>query len=254
MTAAWPSLSAAEGPPPHLGRRGADESRTATDALLAGLASGGWGPRSWVRFAAATSTRSLDQARKHPRAVLEATALHTALGLLAGREHRRWVATSWVMTVTHLGMLGPSTSLGAASAVTLVRANLPGMAVASPWLAVAAVVSDRVDGMLARRAGPTQFGHYADSLADSAFWAWFAYRNETDRRLLATAAVAWVAPVAAVTAISFKRGRMVEVPRVAWLRPAAAMQAVLALRAIRLGRPPSARNQRYRPRRRVGQR
>ncbi len=197
----------------------------------------------------ATAARSVDQARDHPRAVVEATALHVAFGMRAERGHRRWVATSWLMTVTHLGMLGPASSLGAANAVTLVRANLPAMAITTPWLAAAAILADRADGILARRVGPTQFGHYADSLADSAFWGWFAYRHETDRRLLVTAAVAWVAPVAAVTALSFGRGRMVDVPRPAGLRPAAAMQLVLAARAIRAGRRPSGRTQPIRRRR-----
>lgn len=214
-------------------RVGAAESRAATDALLAGLAGGGWGPGSWGHFALATSRRSVQQARDHPRAVLEVTALHLALGALAEGRHRRWTAISWLMAVTHLGMLGPARSIGVASTVTLIRANLPAMANSNPWLGAIAVLSDKADGILARRAGPTQFGHYADSLADSAFWAWFASRHETDRRLLASAALAWVGPVAAVTAISVARGRMVEAPRSAWLRPAAAMQAVLAIRAIR---------------------
>lgn len=130
-------------------------------------------------------------------------------------------------------------SIGAASALTLLRANLPAVANSPamvggwPWLGVAAILSDKADGILARRAGPTQFGHYADSLADAAFWAWFAWRNETDRRVLAAAGLAWVAPVAAVTVASFAKGEMVEMPRPVLLRPAAAMQAVLALRALR---------------------
>jgi phosphatidylglycerophosphate synthase len=190
----------------------------------------------------------VDQARHHPRAVLEATAVHAALGMVAARGHRRWVAASWLMTVTHLGLLGPASSLGAATTVTLVRANLPALGTASPWLAVAAVASDRADGTLARRAAPTQLGHYADSLADSAFWAWFAYHHESDRRVLATAALAWVAPVAAITVLSFRRGRMVDMPRPAGLRPAAAMQAVLAIRALTSGWPSARRTRRFRHR------
>jgi len=184
------------------------------------------------RFALATSLRSVRQARDHPRATVELTVMHAALGALAKGGHRRWLTISWLMAVTHLGMLGPARSIGAASALTLLRANLPVLASGTPWLGVAALVSDKADGILARRAGPTQFGHYADSLADSAFWAWFAYRHESDRRVLAAAALAWVAPVVAVTAVSFAQGRMVEAPRSVWLRPAAAMQAILALRAI----------------------
>lgn len=221
--------------PPGPGRTGAQESREATDALLGGLRAGGWLPRSWARFTWATTVRSLQQARSHPQALAELTALHGVLAWLA-RPRRGWVAVSWLMAVTHLGMLGQRRSVGMASALTLVRANLPAVAGDWPWLGVVAVCSDRADGAVARRAGPTQFGHYADSLADAAFWAWFAHRHEPDRKVLAAAAVAWVVPVAAVTVISFTRGEMVEVPRPALVRPAAAMQGLLAVRALR-GRP-----------------
>ncbi|MDQ6784075.1 MAG: CDP-alcohol phosphatidyltransferase family protein [Actinomycetota bacterium] len=212
---------------------GAAESRAATDILLGGLRSRGWGPASWARFAGATSARSARQARQHPRAVIEITILHGALRALGGRGHSRWIASSWFMAVTHLGMLGPSPTIGAANTVSIVRANLPVVAPATSWLGILAMISDKADGALARRAGPTQFGHYADALADAAFWAWFAYRHETDRRLLAAAALVWIVPVVAVTAISVSGGRMVEPPRSRWLRPAAAMQAVIAVRAIR---------------------
>jgi hypothetical protein len=55
-------------------------------------------------------------------------------------------------------------------------------------------------------------------------------------------------PVAAVTAISVQRGRMLDAPRPVLLRPAAMMQAVVAVRALvrpaeggqsRAGRPES---------------
>jgi hypothetical protein len=42
----------------------------------------------------------------------------------------------------------------------------------------------------------------------------------------------WAAPVAAVTAASIRRGRMLDAPRPVVLRPAAAMQAVVAVRAL----------------------
>lgn len=215
-------------------RLGAVGSRAATDTLLAGLRTGGWGPASWGRFAVATGRRSLEQAIAHPWAAAEVTALHAALAWSA-RPRRAWVGVSWMMAVTHLGMAGPRRSIGAASAVTLLRANLPAVVGSRRWrwLGVLAVCSDKADGMIARRAGPTQFGHYADSLADAAFWAWFARRYETDGRVLAAAALAWVVPVAAVTVASFAKGEMVEIPRPVLLRPAAAMQAVLAVRALR---------------------
>lgn len=220
-------------PPPGTGRIGAVESRAATDVLLRELQTGGWGPASWARFAVATSVRSAHQARHHPRAVVEVTALHGVLRVLGGRRHSRWIAISWLMAVTHLGMLGPGNSIGIATTVSIVRANLPAVAPDISWLGIVAVMSDKADGTLARRAGPTQFGHYADALADATFWASFAYRHETDKRLLAAAGSAWVFPVVAVTALSFGQGRMVEAPRPVWLRPAAALQAVIAVRALR---------------------
>ncbi|MGC8512274.1 MAG: CDP-alcohol phosphatidyltransferase family protein [Acidimicrobiales bacterium] len=232
------SAELTERPPGRGDRIGAVESRAATDDLLAGLRARGWSPPSWGRFALAAGRRSVRQAVAHPRAAVEVTVMHAALARLAW-PRRAWVGISWAMAVSHLGMLGPRRSIGAASALTLLRANLPVVANlpaiegSRPWLGVAAILSDKADGILARRAGPTQFGHYADSLADAAFWAWFAWRNETDRRFLAAAGLAWVAPVAAVTVASFAKGEMVEVPRPALLRPAAAMQAVLALRALR---------------------
>ncbi|MGI8752355.1 MAG: CDP-alcohol phosphatidyltransferase family protein [Acidimicrobiales bacterium] len=219
-----------------------------TDALLGGLADGRWRPRAWARFSGETLARSGRAAWEHPRAVAELTALHVALGAATRARGRRrgrgvrdrggrWVRLSWVMAVTHLGLLGSRRSIGLASAVTILRANLPALAIVDrPVLGVVAVCSDRVDGMLARRAGPTQFGHYADSLADAAFWAWFAVRHEPDRRLVAGAAAAWAAPVVMVTTGSFARGRMIDPPRPVWLRPAAAMQAIMAIRALQRGR------------------
>ncbi|MDQ2728874.1 MAG: CDP-alcohol phosphatidyltransferase family protein [Actinomycetota bacterium] len=218
-------------------RAGAAESRAVTDALLGGLAAGQWRPEAWARFIVATLGRSGRTALDHPRAVAELTALHGALAAVGRGRGWRWVTVSWILAVTHLGLLGPRRSIGLASAVTILRANLPAVAVLDrPALGVAALCSDKVDGILARRAGPTAFGHYADSLADAAFWAWFALRHEPDRRLVAAAAAAWVAPVAMVTAGSFAQGRMIDPPRPVWLRPAAGMQALIAFRALQRGR------------------
>lgn len=215
-------------------RMGAAGSRVVTDALLAGLSAGRWRPASWGRFVVATVRRSAEQIAAHPRAAMEVTGLHAVMALGA-RPRRVWVGISWMMAITHLGMLGPRRSIGAASVVTLLRANWPPLAGSRRWrwLGVAAIGSDKADGMIARRVGPTQFGHYADSLADAAFWAWFACRYETDRKILGAAALAWVVPVTSVTVASFAKGEMVELPRPALLRPAAAMQAVLAVRALR---------------------
>jgi len=217
-------------------RVGEASSRAATDALLGGLAAGRFSPAAWSAFGLATLRRSLEQVAAHPQAASELSLLHAAFAVLAPPRRRRWVGASWLLAITHLGLLGPARSLGAPSTLSLARANLPAVATGSPWVCLAALASDKADGALARRLGPTQFGHYADSLADAAFWAWFAARHETDRRVLAAAALAWLAPVAAVGALSIGRGHMVEVRRSRWLRPAAAMQVLLTVRAFRRAR------------------
>ncbi|WP_041759350.1 CDP-alcohol phosphatidyltransferase family protein [Amycolatopsis echigonensis] len=208
------------------------DSRAATNALLDGLRHGRWRPRAWTRFLLDTVRRSIHQARMRPRALGEITLLHLVFAA-AGRGKRPvWTMASWVLAATHLGMLEDRRSLGAADIVTLTRANLP--AITDGWaVPVVALASDVADGHLARRLGTTsRFGAAADSLADAAFWAWFALRHEPSCRVRIAALAAWVAPVVAVTTASFGRGRMVDAPRPVVVRPAAAMQAVLAARAL----------------------
>ncbi|WP_291414387.1 CDP-alcohol phosphatidyltransferase family protein [Actinophytocola sp.] len=158
--------------------------------------------------------------------------LHIAF-LLFGNQHRPlWTATSWLLAATHLGMLEHRRSLGVANVITLTRANLP--ALADGWAApIVALASDLADGRLARRLGTeSAFGSAADSLADAAYWAWFALRHEPSARVRAAALLAWVAPVVVVTTASVGRGRMVDAPRPVLVRPAALMQAAIAIRAV----------------------
>jgi len=126
---------------------------------------------------------------------------------------------------------GQRRSLGAANAVTLARANLPALA-SGPWTGLAALAADLLDGQLARRADEvTVFGSYADTLADAAFWTWFAARHEPSRVLRTAAFAAWTAPVAAATALSVTRGRMTGILRHELLRPAAPLEVLLLARA-----------------------
>ena len=210
------------------------ESRAFTDAALASLRADGWSPAGWAGFANRIARRSAQQVAAHPRAAAEMTALHAGFALASRGRGRRWIVISWLMAVTHLGLLGERRSVGWANVVTLVRANLP--VTGEPlgrWIGVAALVSDKLDGIMARRTHPTMFGFYADSLADAAFWTWLGIRHEPSRWLRAASLAAWAAPVAAVTAASLGKGEMVESPRPALLRPAAAMQVVLAVRSLR---------------------
>ncbi|WP_211323037.1 CDP-alcohol phosphatidyltransferase family protein [Amycolatopsis palatopharyngis] len=219
-------------------RRLVDEpdSRAATDQLLTEVRAGRWRPRAWGRLLAHAGLRSVGQARSHQRALAELTALHLLFVASAGRGRRRWPLVSWLLAASHLGLLEHRRSIGYATVLTLVRANLPVFA-AGRWVPALALATDIADGRLARALEDTSpFGAAADSLADAAFWSWVAVRHEPSRRLRAVALLAWAAPVLTVTGVSVGRGRMVDAPRPILLRPAALLQAVLAIRAV-LRRP-----------------
>ncbi|NUR27743.1 MAG: CDP-alcohol phosphatidyltransferase family protein [Catenulispora sp.] len=209
---------------------GRSSSRAVTNELLDVLRSGRWRPRAWVRFVARAAQRSVQQAVLHPRALAEVTALHAAFAL--ARPRSRWVVVSWALAASHLGMLEDQRSLGWANTITLFRANLPAVTDRRST-ALLALGTDLADGRLARALGTTSpFGAAADSLADAAFWTWYAHRHEPVPAVRAVALIAWVAPVAAVTAVSVGKGAMVDPPRPAAVRPAAALQVALALRAL----------------------
>lgn len=211
------------------------ESRVATNELLGRLRDDRWRPGAWVQFLVGAARRSTQQARLRPTAFAEATALHGAL-FAAGR--RPWTLTSWVLTITHLGLLEDRRTLGTANAVTLLRANLPTVP-SSPWLGLVALAADVLDGQLARRSHTeTLFGAHADSLADAAFWLWFAARYEPNRLVRAAALGAWATPVLALTIASVARGRLIDPPRPSAVRPAAAMQAMLVARALHQQKEP----------------
>ena len=215
------------------------DSRAFTNVALADLRESGWSPGGWVRFLVCTGRRSAQQVAVHRRAAVEVTLVHGVF-LLLGSFRRRtwwWVGSSWAMTMTHLGLLGRLRSIGWPNVISLARANLPvtGQRLGR-WLGVTALVSDKLDGGLARREGPTMMGFYADSLADAAFWTWFGTRRESGPVMRGATVAAWVAPIAAAAVVSIRKGEMVDIPRPALLRPAAALQVVLAVRAWHPGR------------------
>lgn len=160
--------------------------------------------------------------------------LHAALVALADPRHRKWVAVSWLLAVSHLGMLEDRSQLGVANTLTLLRANLPALenrlGNAVPILAL---VTDWFDGRIARATGTeTRFGRQADFLADTALWTWFTIRHEHNRWLLTATIAAWGATVVAVTTVSFAGGAMRDVPRSRWMRPAAALQVIFGIRIV----------------------
>src|SRR5215471_16046333 len=150
------------------------ESRAFVDQAMADLRSSHWRPRAWATFFWCCALRSVQQARRHPRAALEVTIVHLALLPLERRSVYR-LAASWGLAITHLGLLGPETrSIGPANALSLLRANLP----VRPWAPAIAITADAADGWLARRTKPTAFGGYADPLADAVFWMRHAWQRE----------------------------------------------------------------------------
>lgn len=136
-----------------------------------------WRPSAWGRFLGRSAALSWQAAAQRPRAAAEVTALHAAILVLArcsgrGSQARTavaWTSASWLLAITHLRALDRSRRAG----------------------------RRRADGQLARRSGTeTMFGGYADSIADAAFWAWFAARHETSDSVRAAAFAAWAAPAA----------------------------------------------------------
>lgn len=215
------------------------ESRRRGEELLAGLRAGQWRPAAWGRFLGRSAALSWQAAAARPRAAAEVTALHAAVLMLARRSgstgNQVWAAASWLLAITHLGLLGPRGSLGPANAVTLARANLPALA-GGRWTGVAALAADVADGRLARGRGEeTMFGGYADSVADAAFWTWFAARHEPSRGVRTAAFAAWTAPALAGLALSLARGAVTVPPRHALVRPSASVAALLVFRALARG-------------------
>ncbi|QHO68695.1 CDP-alcohol phosphatidyltransferase family protein [Marisediminicola antarctica] len=215
-------------------RMNAAASREASNSLLEVLRDGRWQPSAWARFIALAAMRSVHQARINPRPLLESTLIHVVAGALSNRRGLGWIAVSWIMAVTHLGMLGDRRSIGIPNALTLIRGTLPALEDRlGRSLPVISLATDFADGKIARATGTvTPFGTQADFLADTAFWTWFIVRHEPSRAVKALTFAAWAAPVVAIAAASITTGRMLDVPRSAWLRPAAAMEVVIGIRAI----------------------
>ncbi len=213
--------------------RGVD-SRAATNELLAGLARRRFTPRAFGVFLADATMRSVREAQRRPRALAELTAIHVAVAAVAGRRGAPWLVASWLMGATHLGMLESRTSLGPANALTVARAALPAAGHSlGAGVPIAALVTDFADGQIARRTGSvTRFGAQGDFLADAALWIWFVLRYENSLPWRLVTFAAWIVPVSAVTAVSFARGGMVDLPRSRWFRPAAAVEVLIGMRVI----------------------
>jgi CDP-alcohol phosphatidyltransferase-like enzyme len=209
-------------------------SREFVDDALAELAAGHWSPSSWWHFIWRCGLRAAEQAFNHPRALLEVTLLHVAF--MRARP-RVWPLVAWLMAVTHLGLLGDERrGARVANHLSLLRANLPSLSASgAPWTAGVALVTDILDGRLARaRKEETAFGAYADPLADLVFWNWYVFRNESSPWIRAATIIAWPLPAAVITASYFVRGRTLDYPRPAAARLlSGAFQGWMCTRALR---------------------
>jgi phosphatidylglycerophosphate synthase len=139
------------------------------------------------------------------------------------------------MATTHLGLLGSAQDhLGWPNRLSLLRANLPALnRPPAPWTALLALATDWADGWLARNADETDFGIYADPLADVVFWVWYLHHHEPSRILRRLGTALWLTPAMAVTAAYFVRGRTIDVPRpMAGRNLSVGLQVLVAARAI----------------------
>ena len=209
------------------------ESRQFVDDILGRLAAANFGISGWATFFARSIVRSAAQARVRPIAAAELTALHL---LASARGSRRWTSVSWLLCITHLGLLGGRTTLGWPNRLTLLRGLLPALAPASRSISLVALGSDFADGRLARRGAESAFGAFADPLADGVFWSWYALRWERSRWLRWLPLTAFAATTAAISFGYFRLARTIDYPRLMSLRyVSGAAQTVIALRAFREG-------------------
>ena len=176
---------------------------------LTALLAARFSPAAAGRFLLASQRRANDVRRARPELGRQARrwmagggCAWAGLGVLGAQPFRRrwrsglgWWAACAVMLDWHLGMVetveGQPRRLGAADAVTLVRAWLVPVALESPSALVCGLAgaTDVVDGRLARAAGPTRIGRDLEGLVDACFGA-AALRAGLRRGRIGRAAVA----------------------------------------------------------------
>jgi phosphatidylglycerophosphate synthase len=199
---------------------GPDPARTDGErwarAELGRLRARRFAPRAAAEFLHASWRRSAATRRARPALARQARRWMAAgaAGQLvwAGGDGRRsrdglaWWALVTAMVDWHLGMLetedGRRRDLGAADALTLGRAWLVPVArhSASTGVVAAALLTDALDGILARRAGATRAGRDLEGLVDACFQV-AALRGARERGALGPWAVrAEVARLAAGSA------------------------------------------------------
>jgi phosphatidylglycerophosphate synthase len=209
-------------------------------AELGELRVGGFRPHGWQRFVSASFQRAAATRQARPELARQAR-IWSAVGLCAGiavcarspfpgprpLRFALWWLASCAMLDWHLGMVeGPHGEhrerLSTADALTLTRISLvpflaaqsdPERASARTFivLLVLAGASDALDGVLARRAGPTRLGRDLDPIADALTSAAAARAARRAEWLPAGAARLSIArsalPLAAVAARYFRTGQ-----------------------------------------------
>jgi phosphatidylglycerophosphate synthase len=146
-------------------------------------------PGAWRRFFGDGLRRARVIRARRPALVAQSRAWGR-VGAVAAvpfgpRAVASWAAW-WAMVDWHLGMVetaeGRERGLAAADALTLAR--LWAVPIVrrhpEPWLVGAGMATDLLDGLLARRAGPTRLGRDFDSTADT-FFLDAALRGATER-------------------------------------------------------------------------
>jgi phosphatidylglycerophosphate synthase len=215
--------------------------------LLDRLRAEGFTPGAWQRFFGDGFRRARVTRARRPELVAQSRAWGLAGAVAAvpfgPRAVASWAAW-WAMVDWHLGMVetaeGRERRLAAADALTFAR--LWAVPVVrrhpEPWLVAAGMVTDLLDGLLARRAGSTRLGRDFDSTADTLFLdaalRGAVERHGLDARLLALERARLVVG-AAVTLRSYFGGSQ-PAPVQANRGPAAVFAAAGALLAV-TGRP-----------------
>jgi phosphatidylglycerophosphate synthase len=206
---------------------------------------------AWGRFFDHAFTRARVVRARRPELVRQSrrwgAAGLAAAAPLGARPAASW-ALWWTMVDWHLGMVetpgeGRARPLAAADALTLARLWAAPVVRRhpEPWLVGLGMVTDLLDGALARRAGPTRLGRDLDSTADTVFLdsalRGAVERHGLDPRLLALERARLVVGTAVTFASYF--GSSTPAPAQRNRGPAAVLAAAGALLAVS-GRPRAA--------------
>jgi phosphatidylglycerophosphate synthase len=159
-------------------REGLTEGERWSRELLDRLRADRFTAPAWRRFFDDAFTRARETRARRPELVRQSRgwgAAGLAAALPFGRRTAAWWAVWWAMIDWHLGMVetadGRERGLTAADSLTLARLWAAPVVRRNPepWLVAAGLVTDVLDGALARRAGPTRLGRDFDATADTLF-------------------------------------------------------------------------------------